>query len=1619
MKRFTLLLLLLNLLLLVPVSFGQTEYFDDSDANLIKLGNAIYEIELKKQNGSLVSITDKSVGINLILGSLDNSLWQTVFENNTTLGGKDFATTGADTFSYAWDSASKTLQLNYKPEQSASGRVTAEVAITISEEPYFDMQISVNNHSGKVLSKVKFPQRFKLDRNQIDEALTPEKPGTILESDFFTSVLPGKGEYLSPHPPTVADYLAVQVQSGNLALYTVWTPGPIRQTVVGFENSQADTVLFLHDFDMWEANGTTWISPPVRIRISQGFKETVLAYRSDNKLDEFASIQQKLGDKYDTVLQSPLLHLDPMWVDKGFSKWPELFKRLPSPAILMLSNYYSGGFHGHHPDYVPPDPEYGTTEELQAAIEAAHDMGLLVMPMTLPMWWHENSPTIQNLSVPLTDVARLESLGNPDYFAWELGGQYDWGYFVNPRAPYVLQRLATYMDEIKQTLGCDLIYEDVIGASTSWLDFNSHAPKIFDTEGWIDHTRTYSHNLLMTENGYDHLAETQVGFLGGGWIADWQTFDVPHTRVYPMAGLLMHDKVLFYHYWAHPNTTRGSLSWNLTFGYMLNFPLQTIASGLYKPIGDPWQDINEDFQKYVVSRYADERMTDFAELSGGDVIQSDYETITVTANRSFSTPYTTNGYGLPPEGVLVTSTSGNLIAGSFFSYNNEQLSSGDHYIIEQRNQDNIIVRQPLGESSPLTLNYLSSWSGADPIWVLAYNSQNELIDLITPFLDDSGITFTYEQDLHGQHMAFYKVVNTSAPPQPNWTTFFDDNDQEIMLLGNKDYYEINLGKQNGALNYILDKTTGDTLCRGVQWWRLWLANFPEAPNPDVGPATMIDYWPGGPNDFQHNWDANDRTLTLKYVPDSTIYTEWVGATVTFTVSENAYLDMQISIENNWGYTMQSVSFPNNLLFDVVHNDAAYLPVSYPGVRLDAGFFDEGRSFEGEYPGRFNADYLALQKGNRVVALYGLWHNQPIRMVRTGFIYDDNHHQMSNIFVARKYPVWVDDGDTWNSPVLRIRFGEFVEETLQAYRTDNKLDLFESVENKLGSKYETLLQSPNFYVEFGEGVQQPFDQVASFLKDIPNPALITLSGYNEGGRHGHHPDYLPPDQQWGSTANLTQMVADLQSQGKLVMPAVLPVWWHENSATVQSLSSPSMDDIAQIGPEGAPVHFDMEGNPGIFVSPSHPFVNDRLAQMVSQIKQGIGGDLLFESGIGAFTSDYDFNPAAQSAQDYNEGWLEHTRTFKDSLLIVEEGYDGMAEAAVGFTGTLYQDPEHGESPWDFDFGENNWEPYPITPVLYHDKVLIYPFPHNSTLSKHALSWKLAFGCMLAFEPNENEPELDPSNQWVKMISDFQKFVISRIAGQPMTSFDKPAPGISVSIFGDMSVLNNWNKSGYPFEKYVVASSGAIATSSDNRLIAGIFTTFNNLELSSGDHYLIVETFEDSIVVRHPYGENSSISIVRPTSWEKVTGVKVTAFTEVGEHTIDQIVGDDFVTFDMSRELEGEMVKYFELSYDETISGVEAEQTLPTKYGLSQNYPNPFNPQTTIAYQLPKASFIELHIYNLLGQKIRTLIEKEQPPGYYKIAWDGKSDIGLPVTSGLYIFRLFTKEFTYTKKMIFLK
>ena len=90
------------------------------------------------------------------------------------------------------------------------------------------------------------------------------------------------------------------------------------------------------------------------------------------------------------------------------------------------------------------------------------------------------------------------------------------------------------------------------------------------------------------------------------------------------------------------------------------------------------------------------------------------------------------------------------------------------------------------------------------------------------------------------------------------------------------------------------------------------------------------------------------------------------------------------------------------------------------------------------------------------------------------------------------------------------------------------------------------------------------------------------------------------------------------------------------------------------------------------------------------------------------------------------------------------------------------------------------------------------------------------------------------------------------------------------------------------------------------------------------------------------------------------------------------------------------------------------TLPTEYALFQNYPNPFNPSTTIRFALPTETYVCVTVFNVLGQVVATLVDEKLPAGYHQVTWDTKNH-----PSGVYFYRLQTKDFTHTLKLLPMK
>ena len=94
-------------------------------------------------------------------------------------------------------------------------------------------------------------------------------------------------------------------------------------------------------------------------------------------------------------------------------------------------------------------------------------------------------------------------------------------------------------------------------------------------------------------------------------------------------------------------------------------------------------------------------------------------------------------------------------------------------------------------------------------------------------------------------------------------------------------------------------------------------------------------------------------------------------------------------------------------------------------------------------------------------------------------------------------------------------------------------------------------------------------------------------------------------------------------------------------------------------------------------------------------------------------------------------------------------------------------------------------------------------------------------------------------------------------------------------------------------------------------------------------------------------------------------------------------------------------------------------VPDEFALHQNYPNPFNPVTTIHYDIPEETHVNLIVYDILGREVKMLLNQTEQPGYKSIRWNGRNNAGQEISAGMYFYRLETTGFVKVHKMVLLK
>lgn len=748
--------------------FDHSVVFDDSGSDLIKLGNPYFELGLSKTNGSISYITDEATGKHITEGDLNGNLWTVTFINE--IQSSTYRPSGPSRFSYQWSSSAKQLTLRYLPDPASQNHVIVTVTVTATKGRGFDMQMALENDWGYPPNDLKFPADLVFNKTDIQEAFLPVMPGVALNPAWFLQNIQFLTSYPG-YPGVFGDFMALTSARGSFAMYSksVDGKGQVVPAYFGFyfNNCQDKTdTCFTHNYRARIVNKTTWMSPIVHLRVSEALTDTINQFRVDDGISDYRSMQTKLGSQYNLLAQLPLYKADASQLGLKFSDYAAMLAKIPYPGLLHPVGYMPGGHDHSYPDFLPPDPQWGTTQDMASMFKKAQSMGFLIMPYTNPTWWDGNSTTLRSLpkGLVITNIAAINANGGEYEECYGCPASPRYGYAVSPYADFVQKRLSQVMTQMTKEVPSDLIFEDQIGARATIFDYNPASPsQDAYTQGWLEHTRTYAGSKLMTEDGFDRLAETEIGFNGSTLLSErigetnywWGNHN---WRYYPFATEVARDKVFFYQHDLAPESftqNKATLAWNVAMGYMLSYDLNNDGA-MGGGVSDDWIKVVSAFQKFVLAQYASEKISDYSVVQP-NVTKTIFEHFTALANWDAKNTLTQAGYQLAPSGVLIQKDDGSLIAGVFTGYNDNPLSSGDHFLIEDRQAKEITVRQPKGADTRITLRLLAGWNASTSLSAQGYTTDGHLIGTTPAIVSGIGVTFNYQQTLNQQPVAYYVI----------------------------------------------------------------------------------------------------------------------------------------------------------------------------------------------------------------------------------------------------------------------------------------------------------------------------------------------------------------------------------------------------------------------------------------------------------------------------------------------------------------------------------------------------------------------------------------------------------------------------------------------------------------------------------------------------------------------------------------------------------------------------------------------------------------------------------------------------------------------------------------------
>lgn len=372
-------------------------------------------------------------------------------------------------------------------------------------------------------------------------------------------------------------------------------------------------------------------------------------------------------------------------------------------------------------------------------------------------------------------------------------------------------------------------------------------------------------------------------------------------------------------------------------------------------------------------------------------------------------------------------------------------------------------------------------------------------------------------------------------------------------------------------------------------------------------------------------------------------------------------------------------------------------------------------------------------------------------------------------------------------------------------------------------------------------------------------------------------------------------------------------------------------------------------------------------------------------------DYD------NAIGFHLGWLENLGNFEFAAHVIQEFDEGSQwntlaagdideDGDIDIVATIDTNGSPGLSVW-YQQADQTWTSLQLSTVLNNSLSRLVDLNNDGLLD---------FAC--------SEIDLGLQVWFSQPDGGFVPVLLRSLPGGPMTGEPKI---IDFDLDGDPDLVTaheayiNGNPDDYPSEITWWDNNGS-----------GDFTEHVvYVEWTQGTTFKLVEPFDadndgdtDIAFYSHLFINEGDNETFTQTQYTDVT-------------SIQQLIAAD-IDNDGDIDLLNEDVRWFENPYIQ-VSVPEHKTPIPIVTELGESYPNPFNPTITIPFSLPERFDVKIRIYNMLGQQVATLVNRPMQAGHHTMMWDGRSDAGSMVASGVYFVRMDAPNFVQTRKIVMLK